>query len=497
MKTQIIQLEPHDDYVSIRDKMSWSKTPRILLVWPVHGRVSLRLLDLKLIQRHAGFLGARLGLVTNRAEVKGEAMEFDIPFFSSTTIAQRETWETERPHLRFRRRGQKPDLKALRNQIRPLKSGLNSHPVFRLLFFTIGVLAALVVGAAFIPRANITLTPISHIQAVTLPVVANKKVQRIYLTGSVPAHEVRVLVDGSQTIAATGSTVISLDKASGFARFRNLTDARVFIPSGTIIRTQVEPVVRFITMQAGEVAPGIDQTADLPIYAMDPGVGGNLNANELQAIEGSLGLSLAVTNPEHTTGGREQLVMAPSPDDRERVKNLLLTSLIGDVKTRSHNTLSTGDIIFSDTIQLSQIREETYSPPEGQPGSKLTIKMQVEYIFFYTSHEDLIGLARAVLSTSTPEGLIPIPDTLNIILIDKPVTDDTGLTRWQMRFEQQYQERMDIFNTIQMVQGRTLKNASRQLEGGLPISKTPLITLTPTWWPWLPIAPFRISVIIA
>jgi len=497
MKTQIIQLEPHDDYVSIRDKMGWSKTPRILLVWPVHGRVALRLLDLKLIQRHAGFLGARLGLVTNRAEVKFEAMELLIPFFSSTTIAQRETWETERPHLRFRRRGQKPDLKIMRDQVRPHETALYAHTVTRLLFFSIGVLAALVVGAAFIPRANITLTPISHTQAVTLPVVASKKVQRVYLSGSIPAHQAKVVVSGSQTITATGHTVMSQDKASGFVRFRNLTDAHVFIPSGTVIKTLVEPVVRFITMQAGEVAPGIDQTADLPIYALDPGVGGNLNANELQALEGSLGLSLAVTNPEHTTGGRERLVMAPSPDDRERAKNLLLTSLIGDVKTRSRYTLSTGDIVFSDTIQLSQIREETHYPPEGQPGSKLTIKMQAEYIFFYASHEDLIGLADAVLSTSTPEGLIPIPDTLNIILIDKPVTDDTGLTRWQMRFEQQYQERMDIFNTIQMVQGRTLKNASRQLEGGLPISKSPLITLTPTWWPWLPIAPFRISVIIA
>ena len=353
------------------------------------------------------------------------------------------------------------------------------------------------VGAAFIPRANITLTPISHTQAVTLPVVASKKVQRIYLTGSVPAYEVRVVVDGSQTIAATGSTVISLDKASGFARFRNLTNARVYIPSGTIIKTQVEPVVRFITMQAGEVAPGIDQTADLPIYALDPGVGGNLNANELQALEGSLGLSLAVTNPEHTTGGRERMVMAPSPDDRERVKNLLLTSLIGDVKTRSRYMLSTGDIVFPDTLQLSQIREETYYPPEGQPGSKLTIKLQAEYIYFHASHEDLIGLAHAVLSTSTPEGLIPIPGTININLIDIPVTDANGQTRWHMRFEQEYQERIDIFNTIQLVQGRTLKDASRLLEGGLPISKSPLITLIPAWWPWLPIAPFRISVIVA
>jgi len=495
MKTQIIPLEPHDDYVSIRDKMGWSKTPRILLVWPIHGRIALRLLDLKLIQRQAGFLGAQLGLVTNRSEVKLEAMELDIPFFSSTIMAQREKWDTGRPHLHLHRRGQKPDLKIMRDQVRPHETALYAHTVMRLLFFTIGVLAALVVGAAFIPRANITLTPISQTQAVTLPVVAGIKVQRVYLSGSVPARQARVVVDGSQTITATGQIVIFQEKSSGFARFRNLTDSRVFIPNGTIIKTQVEPVVRFITMQAGELAPGIDQTVDLPIYALDPGVRGNLGANQLQALEGSLGLSVAVTNPEHTTGGRERMVVAPSPDDRERVKNLLLTSLIGDVKTRSRYTLSTGDIVFPDTIQLSQIREETYYPPEGQPGSKLTIKLQAEYIFFYASHEDLVGLAHAVLSTSAPEGLIPIPDTININLIDTPVTDDSGLTHWQMRIEQKFQERMDIFKIIQLVQGRTPENASHQVEGIIPVSKPPLITLTPAWWPWLPIAPFRISVI--
>ena len=69
MKTKIISLESHDDLISVRDKFSWAKTPRILLVWPKYEKITLRLLDMKVLQRHADSLGAQLGLVTGQPKV--------------------------------------------------------------------------------------------------------------------------------------------------------------------------------------------------------------------------------------------------------------------------------------------------------------------------------------------------------------------------------------------------------------------------------------------
>ncbi|MBP6210838.1 MAG: hypothetical protein KA473_15505, partial [Anaerolineales bacterium] len=92
MKTQIITLASHDDLISVRDKLSWAKTPRILLVWPKYEKVNLRLLDLKVLQRHADSLGAQLGLVTRRAKVRRDAESLGIPVFKSTTAAQRDLW---------------------------------------------------------------------------------------------------------------------------------------------------------------------------------------------------------------------------------------------------------------------------------------------------------------------------------------------------------------------------------------------------------------------
>src|SRR5688500_20307884 len=84
MRTQIITLESHDDLISVRDRMSWAKTPRILLVWPKYEKVTLRQVDLKVLQRHALSLGAQLGLVTRARRVRADAEALKIPVFEST-----------------------------------------------------------------------------------------------------------------------------------------------------------------------------------------------------------------------------------------------------------------------------------------------------------------------------------------------------------------------------------------------------------------------------
>src|SRR3990172_7820961 len=90
MKTQIITLESHDDLISVRDRLSWAKTPRILLVWPKYEQVTLRVLDLKILQRHADSFGAQLGLVTRRTNVRRDAESLGIPVFESTSAAQKD-----------------------------------------------------------------------------------------------------------------------------------------------------------------------------------------------------------------------------------------------------------------------------------------------------------------------------------------------------------------------------------------------------------------------
>ena len=70
MKTQIIALEAHDDFISVRDRMSWAKSPPILLVWPKFEKITLRAVDLRILQKHAYYLGADMGVITRRGDVR-------------------------------------------------------------------------------------------------------------------------------------------------------------------------------------------------------------------------------------------------------------------------------------------------------------------------------------------------------------------------------------------------------------------------------------------
>jgi len=56
VKTQIIQLEEHDDTISVKDKMDWSQTPRVLLVWPERGKVFRNRIDLVLLDRYLSLI---------------------------------------------------------------------------------------------------------------------------------------------------------------------------------------------------------------------------------------------------------------------------------------------------------------------------------------------------------------------------------------------------------------------------------------------------------
>src|SRR3990170_1293457 len=119
MKTQIIQLDVYDDVISTRDKMGWSQTARILLIWPSRGRILNRPIDLILLKRHSASLGAQLAFVTSDADVCYYADQFGIPTFNNSLKAQDEHWRAGRKRKpKPVRRQPKPDFTALQAERR-------------------------------------------------------------------------------------------------------------------------------------------------------------------------------------------------------------------------------------------------------------------------------------------------------------------------------------------------------------------------------------------
>jgi hypothetical protein len=494
MKTQLIPLESHDDLISVRDRMSWAKTPRILLIWPKSERIPLRPLDLQVLQRHAAILGAQLGLVVRHRNIRREAQALGIPVFNSTGEAQRTPWPERNLRRKQGRRRPRQNLRGIREQVRVEEGAWRSHPVVRIGAFLFGVLAVLVMASLFIPHAQVFLAPETETQTVTLPVQADPSINEVFISGRIPSRELHVTVEGSQEVLGTGQVPVPQTKAKGVVTFRNLTEGELTIPAGTVLTSTGLPGVRFLTMEAGELSGGLKATVDVPVQAESPGEAGNVEAGTILAIEGDLGLLVTVTNEDATSGGRNLLEVAATERDLSRLRNDLLEKLKEQALAQMDSMLPRGDQLFQDTLKMEEILAETYEPPLAQPSRKVTLTLRVEFTASYASEEDLTELANTVLNTSLPEGFVATDDPLDFETPDTYRTNDEGVTRWDMRVSRKLAKRVDIGKIIPLVQGRSPAVATTQLETNLDLIDEPEVRLSPDWWPWLPLIPFNITV---
>ncbi len=494
MKTQLIPLESHDDLISVRDRMSWAKTPRILLVWPKSERIGLRQLDLKVLQRHAASLGAQLGLVVRHRNIRREAETLGIPVFNSTGEAQRNSWPDRNLQGKRERRSPRRDMRKIREQVRAREDAWRSLPVVRIGAFLLGVLAVLAIASLFIPHAQIILTPETDVQTATLPVQADPSINSVFITGRIPSRTVRVIVDGNLEARVTGRVPVPLSKAQGVVTFRNLTENNVAIPAGTVLTSTGLPGVRFLTVEHGELSAGLKATIDIPVEAESAGKAGNLEENTILAVEGNLGLLVTVTNAEPTSGGTDRLTNAATEKDLVRMQEDLLQELEEQALKEMESLLAPIDQLFPGTLKVEQIIEESYEPPLGQPGSQVTLFLRVEFSASYVTGEDLTELASTVLNASLPDEFIASGVPITFESLNSPKTDSEGVTSWRTRVSRNMQKHVDAGKVISLVQGRSMDIALTKLEGNPEIPNTPEIRLTPDWWPWLPLIPFNIKV---
>ncbi len=493
MKTTLLQLEPHDNLVSIRDRMDWAKTPRVLLVWPKKGKVGIRPLDLALLRRHAAELGAQLGLVTRAGEIRATARELGIPCFRNVKDAQKTPWPEA--DLRPMRRFPRLDLRALRENLRqPDPLDTKHNPLLRLGMFALGALALLAVMLVFIPSAEIRITPPEQPQRVVISVSAAPNVKAAQLSGAVPMQRLTQTLETSGTALGTGQLALPDQTARGIARFTNLTRAAVTIPAQTVLLTRSSPPVAFVTVEEAKISAGTKAAAEVSIRAAEAGSRGNVPAGAVSTFEGPLGLSVEVTNPQPITGGSDKTISTPTEADFEFLRSRLLADLERSARARFAAQVTGKDVFLPSTFQLERVFDETTFPTPGQPGEKLSLALKAEFSVSYVRAADLETLAVLVLDASLPAGSRPSSATLTWQSLP-PLIETPGGTRWQVRAERQAQAAIESGQVSSLVTGQTARRAGNLIVEAFGLSEHPQIRIRPVWWPWLPFLPMQIKVI--
>ena len=504
MKTQIIQLEPHDDYISVRDRMGWGQTPRVLLVWPKSGKLLHRRLDLTLIKRYSTSLGSQLALVTRDHDVRYQARQLDIPVYKNVKEAEQRRWKRPRKRrknkrsqtLLYRKRQgrETPNFEKMRDHAHPTLPRWYTHPVFRISVFTIGVLSMLVVAGVFIPSAEIYITPATTTESITIDVSASPDNKTVELSGAVPAYFEKIIVEGRGRTPATGVTTIPRQSAFGRVTFLNLTDEDITVPVGTVVSTQDEPPIRFFTTSERTIPAGSDGIT-IPIEAINPGSNGNVSAQKITSIEGPLGLNLSATNQRATTGGSDFSATTPSESDYQLIFDKLFDSLQKTAQTEFEFNTETGDIALSLTPTNRQALEEDYQPETGEPADFLELNLRAEYQFPYAAGTDLHQLGRIVLDRHINDDFTPRPETLQIVHLSEPRILVTGKSTWRMQASWEMGAKLNKTEATSMVLGKAPDDAVQILDEQTPIEPGTNIYLFPEWWPRLPVLPFRIKII--
>lgn len=480
--------------------MGWSQTGRVLLAWPARGRILTRRLDLVLLLRHSAVLGVQMALICQDKEVLDHARSLGISVFDSIRQAQEARWKRPKQKRLFSPDNlqRKPEqlsrssLAAFRHadRISPQLSGY-----WRIILFSLGVLAVLAIASVLFPGAEISLQPRTERQVITFVVQASRSAQRVNLAGIVPLRSITRVVEGRASLPATGRVLLPDNPAQGEVVFTNLTDQPVTIPSGTVVATG-DDTIRFATQREGRVPAGPGTSTTIPIRAVSPGRASNLPAGSIRAIEGDLGIALAVSNLKPTTGGTDTLTPAPSDADQAELRSQLMVSLSQTALQEMRTALAIEDILASSSTKLVNVLEEDYTPLPGEPGNELTLTLRAEFQVDFIARSDIIELAAGILDANLPKDATPASKEVGIEQITRIPTTEDGETHWRVQASRTIQYEPQGSSVVSLSLGLTPARARQHLKETFSLPEEPHITLSPSWWPMMPILPFRISVTI-
>ncbi len=496
MKAQVLQIDPHDDYHSVRDKMAWAQTKRLVLVWPARPGVLNRRLDLVLLHRHAHKIGAQLGIVAGDPEVREHAHSLGLPAFDDLRDARRR-WRSRIPRLPPLRRGKPLDREAVR-ALQRARQGRLRMPSARSYFWRVPVLLA---GLAAIVALAVVVLPVATVWIPTAPRALDAEVTLSAdpAAGVIPARTLRVEVQATSYTPVTGQREAPATAATGRVVFTNLTGAALTIPTDTRVRTTSGSSARFATVRAATLPARIGATVDVDVHAVDLGPVGNVSAGQINAIDGPLGLQLAVTNPGPTQGGRLAQRPAVAAADQASVRAALQAQLVAEAQLALVAQLQPGEFLPPETVTADRTITESYDHAIGEPADVLglTLRLAVEGLAIFEDDARAAGVA--ALGRLVPPGYRQIEDALTFSR-SRDTTLRDGRAEFVLRVAGRAEAVVDPGEVRALIAGQTAAAAETRLRDRYDLAGAPTIVVEPDLlyqlWPRLPWVAQRIVVLV-
>jgi hypothetical protein len=172
----------------------------------------------------------------------------------------------------------------------------------------------------------------------------------------------------------------------------------------------------------------------------------------------------------------------------------VMEKLRRDAETKLRAQIASADLLLLDTIEIVNIAKEDFAPPAGKPGKNLSLNMEIEFSARYISNADLNELSLNMLNASIESGFETTTAPVYKV-ITEPSTDNSGTSHFELEVTRTLLRRVDKIQVFSIVRGNKPELLKEELASKLSLRQQPEITIAPSWWPWLPLIPFNISVI--
>jgi hypothetical protein len=480
----VVELQPEDDFSSVRHRLSWLERGRVILVLPWDIYFLSQGLDFDLLRREAERYQLEIAIVSADPEQRVLARGCGFPAFTTVESAQ----ETKVWRTRFKEQVEPPPRFWWDEEIvlRPRPVRLRARWLNWVRFgfhFIIFLLALMVLAAsayAVVPRGMVTLVPLGKEFSTIVPVSVDPDVEVVnHTTRVVPARKVGVYVSGYGEVETTGTMSIVGGRAEGAVLFTNLLVQDYTVPAGTVMRTSSTSYpIRFRTTAAIVVPAGGQATA--PVEALAAG-GGNVGAFQINRVEGVAASAVRVINPEPTWGAEARDARVVTQADYDRVRRQLMRQLLDQAYAGEMNDLlEPTEMLLRQSLRIEAVPKESYTRFVTEQADTVGLEMQLLVSGLAVDIDNAENIAYVNLSHRLPAGYSLVDAHFEL---GEVAEEDIGPGQFTF-FVTAYGYAavgLDTDTAVDLIRGQPMDYARERLMSEFPLAEEPQIVLWPEW----------------
>jgi hypothetical protein len=515
----LIHLDDSDDIISICDRLTWAEAQQVLLVLPEDGGVLGEGLDLVRLRRFADRQRLEVGLVTPDVPITRQARALGLPVFPSVQLAE----NSRRGWWRGRKRseqvglptagdgawaevlGERPyphlnaaDRQEMNRRLQPKsirRIWLVRYAAIFLFCLTLAILYAAFTYA--VPGATIILQPETETIQVERAILADPAVKAVdYGLNTVPARLLTTTESWQTSVATTGLVELPDAPARGNVLFVNQLAQAVVVPAGTRVSTSDGSNVVFQTLEAVTLAEAVGSTAEVAVIAEEPGPQGNVAANLVNRVQGSLDLQVEVRNLEAMAGGELRETAAVAVEDQARLRAQALQFLQAVALANMEAQLTEREFLSKDAVRVVTVLDETFSHDVGEQTAELTLVLRAELQGTAVDTTVASGLAFESLGRAVPAGYTLVPDSIRFSSGNVVAVDESGRVTFSMIGEGVVAANLALDGPLTAVTGQPPETAAAYLYQNLPLRAVPVLNIWPIWFDRVPYLATRIQTVV-